>query len=162
MAIVELEDLREERIASDVLLDTETDEERATAWYFYLDSRITFPFQAVLDGDEEVEVISLSVEEDCLDEMKAEVRYSDSFGEEPFTALLVDLEPVDADDSSTEAVEDWQYWWERGNRLNEPTNAQVADFSDIDDGDEDEDVDEGAKPDFGDDDLDDEEEPEED
>lgn len=135
MAIVELEDLREQRIETKVLVDTETDEERATAWYFYLDGRVTFPFQATLEGDEEVEVISLAVEEDCLDEMKMEVRHSDSFGEDPFTALVVDLEPLDADDETIEAMEDWQYWWERGNRLNEPEKPPADVFPDDDDDD---------------------------
>ena len=132
MAIVELEDLREKRITNEVLVDTETDEDRATAWYYYLDGKVTFPFQATLDGDDDVEVISLAVEEDCLDEMKMEVRHSDSFGEEPFTALVMELEPLDADDDTTEAMEDWQYWWERGNRLNEPESNQADDFPEDD------------------------------
>lgn len=136
MAIVELEDLREQRINAEVLADADTDEERATAWYYYLDRQVTFPFQATLDGDEEVEVISLAVEEDCLDEMKMEVRPSDVFGAEAFTALIIDLEPLDAEDESTEAIEDWQYWWERGNRLNEPEKNQADDFS-LDDDDDD-------------------------
>ncbi len=140
MAIVEIEDLREKRIATEVLIDTETDEERATAWYYYLDGKVTFPFQATLEGDDDVEVISLAVEEDCLDEMKMEVRHSDSFGEEPFTAIVMELEPLDADDDSTEAIEDWQYWIERGNRLNEPEESQVDDFPD-DDLDDEDDVD---------------------
>ena len=138
MAIVELEKARETRIADEVLVDTDTDEERATAWYYYLDGKVTFPFQATLDGDEEVEVISLAVEEDCLDEMKMEVRHSDSFGEEPFTAILMELEPLDADDDSTEAIEDWQYWWERGNRLAEADDEVMNDFSEEDDLDDDE------------------------
>ena len=140
MAIVELEALREKRIANEVLVETETDEDRATAWYYYLDGKVTFPFQATLDGDDDVEVISLSVEEDCLDEMKMEVRHSDSFGEEPFTALVMELEPLDADDDTTEAMEDWQYWLERGNRLSEPEDDETDSFSesDLDD------VDEGA------------------
>lgn len=146
MAIAELEKAREDRIAEGILVDAETDEDRATAWYYYLDSNVTFPFQATFDGDEEVEVVSLSVEEDCLDEMKMEVRYSDSFGEEPFTALLIELEPLDADDESTEAIEDWQYWWERGNRLNEPETSTINELPDDDD-DEIDDVDEDA--DFG-------------
>ncbi|NJN31832.1 MAG: calcium-binding protein [Synechococcales cyanobacterium RM1_1_8] len=142
MVTIAIDETRERRIAEEILADTESDEERATAWYHYLDGQITFPFQALFEGDEEVEVVSMAVEEDCLDEMKMEVRYSDSFGEEPFTALAVDLEPLDADDSSTEAVEDWQYWWERGNRLNEPETDPVADFSDDDlDDVDDEDVD---------------------
>ncbi len=141
MAIVELEDLRETRIAKEVLVDTENDEERATAWYYYLDGKVTFPFLATLDGDDDVEVISLAVEEDCLDEMKMEVRHSDSFGEEPFTALVMELEPLDADDETTEAMEDWQYWWERGNRLNEPETNQVDDFPEDEDDLEDVDVD---------------------
>lgn len=146
MVTVALEDLREERIAGEVLVDTDTDEDRATAWYQYLEGKITFPFQAILEGDEEVEVISLAVEEDCLDEMKMEVRHIDSFGEDPFTALAIELEPLDADDDSTEAIEDWQYWWERGNRLNEPVNTPIDSFSEDDlEDDEDEDV----QPNFG-------------
>ena len=141
MAIVEIEALREKRIADEVLIDTETDEERATAWYYYLDGKATFPFQATLDGDDDVEVLSLSVEEDCLDEMKMEVRHSDSFGEEPFTASVTELEPLDADDDTTEAMEDWQYWWERGNRLNEPEKDEAGDLPDDDVDDLDEDVD---------------------
>jgi len=141
MAIADLDKAREDRIVDEILVDSDTDEDRATAWYYHLDGKVTFPFQATFDGDEEVEVMSLSVEEDCLDEMKMEVRHSDSFGEEPFTALVVELEPLDADDDSTEAIEDWQYWWERGNRLNEPETASMSelpdDEDDLDDVDED-------------------------
>lgn len=148
METAALEDTREERIAGEVLADADTDEERATAWYNYLDTKITFPFQALLEGDEEVEVVSLSVEEDCLDEMKMEVRHLDSFGEDPFTVLAIELEPLDADDDSAEAVEDWQYWWERGNRLNEPIALPAENFPDDDL--EDEPDDETAPAGFGD------------
>jgi len=40
------DDEREERILMDIIVDAYGMEERAIGWYYYLDDKITFPFEA--------------------------------------------------------------------------------------------------------------------
>jgi len=37
---------RERRILEDIVVDAYTSEERAIAWYYYLEEKLSFPFKA--------------------------------------------------------------------------------------------------------------------
>jgi hypothetical protein len=88
-------------------------------WYYYLDDKITFPFQAKckdkrnispLKVGEEVKVLAMSSEVDCLSEMFVQIYLL----EREFGVPLSQLEPVNVDEETQEAVEDWLYWVARG------------------------------------------------
>lgn len=57
-----------------------------------------------------VTVIDLSSEDDCLHEMFVEVEYDD----DPFSAKLEDIEPIDVDETTKTVIDDWKYWVARG------------------------------------------------
>lgn len=66
---------REKRIVDDIVVDCYTADERAMGWYYYLEGRLSFPFTArciaprsvsPLKKGEEVKVVTMAREEDCL------------------------------------------------------------------------------------------------
>ncbi|BAQ63927.1 calcium-binding protein [Geminocystis sp. NIES-3709] len=103
---------REERIDFQIVVDAYDDEERRMGWYYYLQDNLNFPFSAKwLNGkDRDVTVVDLSPEDDCLDNMFVEVEYDD----DQFSVQLEDIEPIDVDEVTQTAIDDWKYWVERG------------------------------------------------
>lgn len=117
-----LDPAREKRITREINVDAYDSGERALAWYYYLDGKLTFPFQArcvriraisPLKKGETVEVIGLAPEDDCMKEIivmaKREARR--------LGLPLSQLEPLRAAAKTKEAVKDWQYWVEAGYAL---------------------------------------------
>lgn len=107
--------IRDRRIDYEVLVDAYTAEERAMAWYYYLDDTLEFPFEAKciaarsvspLKKGEKIEVLGLAKEEDCL----AEVFVLIKFGGRKLGVPLVQLTPVGAGASTKQGVTDWHYW----------------------------------------------------
>jgi hypothetical protein len=87
-----------------------------------LEGKLTFPFTArciearrisPLKKGEKVSVIEMAPEDDCMHEMFVVIEWK----ERNFGAPLAQLEPVDVDDDTQEAIEDWQYWVKRGYQL---------------------------------------------
>ena len=84
MAKSKKERLREERIDNEVVVDAYGPEERAMGWYYYLENKIRFPFQAkcirtkavspLLKG-ETVEVRRLAPEAACSTDMLVQIRW---------------------------------------------------------------------------------------
>jgi hypothetical protein len=110
---------REERITMEIVVDAYGQEEQAMGWYYYLADNLSFPFKArctmerrtsPLKTGEELEVVGMAPEDDCSHEMFAEIRWSGRILAVP----LAQLEPVESDRKTREAVEDWHYWVERG------------------------------------------------
>lgn len=91
---------------------------QAMGWYYYLEDNLQFPFKAVW-GNEEVEVLEMSPEEDCEQEMFVEVCYNENETEDIFSAPLSDLNPLNVDEKTNEAIEDWKYWVDRGYEFSE-------------------------------------------
>ena len=113
---------RDERIRNEVIVDAYTAEEQALGWYYYLEEKIRFPFQArcikertvsPLREGEEVRVVGMTDEADCMSEMFVLVEW---MGRE-FGVPLTQLELLDVDSDTWEAVEDWYYWTGDGGRL---------------------------------------------
>lgn len=121
---------REERIAMEIVVDAYGPEEQAMGWYYYLENKLAFPFDATCDclrdlsplnpGDH-VEVVGMGAEEDCRHEMFVKIRYGvgkrDTLAV-PLMQLAPDDDPNDeSEDDTLEAVEDWRYWTARGYTL---------------------------------------------
>lgn len=96
--------VREDRIHNEAIVDAYGPEEQALGWYYYLENKIHFPFQAqcirpkavspLLKG-ETVEVRRLAPEDAC-------------------TADMLVLIGIDVDESTAEAIADWHYWVAQG------------------------------------------------
>lgn len=115
---------REERISMEAIVDAYSPEEQAMGWYYYLEDKITFPFQgkciqerkvSPLKMGEVVEVISMGPEDECEREMFVVIRWMDR----ELAVPLVQIEGIDVDDQTEEAIGDWHYWMARGYELGE-------------------------------------------
>jgi hypothetical protein len=88
-------------------------------WYYYLEGKLNLPFRArcatrrsisPLKVGDEVEVIGMPPEEECEHEVFVVMRWD----REGLAVPLSQLEVIDADDETREAVEDWLYWTRKG------------------------------------------------
>jgi hypothetical protein len=119
MAKRKKESLREERIDNEVVVDAYGPEERAMGWYYYLEDKIRFPFQAqcivaktispLLKG-EKVEVQRMAPEDACSGEMLVLIHWRGRKVAVPLSQLA----PLGADESTVEAIGDWHYWVTQG------------------------------------------------
>lgn len=115
----EREEERENRIRTEAIVDAYGAEEQTMGWYYYLEDRITFPFKArcirersisPLRSGEVLMVDGMSPEDDCSHEMFVMAKWQGrSLG-----LPLSQLEAVEADEESVEAIGDWHYWVEQG------------------------------------------------
>jgi hypothetical protein len=122
MAKVKRDEVRENRIVDEIIVDAYGEEEQALGWYYYLEQKLKFPFTArcinkrstspLLVGDE-VKVIGMPSEDDCTHEMFAKIQW----GKRRLAVPLSQLEVVQANDETEEAVEDWHYWVGMGYQL---------------------------------------------
>ena len=106
---------RELRIRDEIVVDAYDAEERALGWYYYLEGHLNFPFTAKcvavrsispLKVGEKVKVVGMPSEEDCGHDMFVLIqRRSDRFG-----VPLIQLEGVNVDEETKQAIEDWHYW----------------------------------------------------
>lgn len=114
---------REHRITDNILVNARTEEERAISWYNYLECKLHFPFKAKwfpggsTAGEEFIEVLEMSSEEECQEEMFVEVLYKEGTVEDVFSVALSNLEVVTADEHTQEAIADWHYWVDKGYEL---------------------------------------------
>ncbi len=111
--------IREDRIQNEAIVDAYGPEEQALGWYYYLENKIRFPFQAkcicakvvspLLKG-ETVEVRHLAPEDSCTSDMLVLIRWHGRNVAIPLSQLT----PLNADESTAEAIADWHYWLAQG------------------------------------------------
>ena len=110
---------RERRIEMEVVVDAYNAEERAMSWYYYLAERLKFPFKArckskreisPLRVGEEVDVVAMAPEEECVSEMFVRLRWRGA----KLAVPLSQLQPLATEPKTKEAVADWHYWVGRG------------------------------------------------
>jgi hypothetical protein len=109
---------REQRIEQEIVVDAYGAEEQAMGWYCYLEDKLHFPFRAKclaprptspLHKGQEMEVIDLASAEECEHEMFVTVTWEDR----KLAVPLAQLEPMQTDKATREAIKDWHYWVER-------------------------------------------------
>jgi hypothetical protein len=114
--------LREDRIHNEAIADANGQEEQIMGWYYYLDDKIKFPFQArciaakvvsPLRKGETVEVQGMAPEDTCCGEMLVLIRWQGRTMAVP----LVQLTGVGVQESTAEAIADWHYWVAQGYRF---------------------------------------------
>mgnify|MGYP002713256694 CR=1 FL=1 len=115
----ERDEAREHRITYEIIVDCYDGYEQAMGWWCYLDDTIQFPFKAKcitersrspLNIGETIKVIGMADEEDCEREMFVIIE----FMKREFAVPLMQLKPMNTDEATTQAVEDWQYWVNQG------------------------------------------------
>lgn len=123
MASVERDEIREQRIETEIVVDAEDKEDRAMGWYYYLDDTLEFPFMGKWKKksrktsaieEKAVEVLGMAPEDDCLKDMYVEVAYIGGKEDDIHSAKLSEIEAIDVDDETQEAIADWLYWLGRG------------------------------------------------
>lgn len=108
---------RENRIAEEVLVDTYDIYEEMAAWEAYLEDSISFPFLAHWgdpDSGEEVEVLGFDNNNECDTNIFVKVRYQNGEDVDELSVLLVEILPIEVDEESQQAIEDWCYWVDKG------------------------------------------------
>jgi hypothetical protein len=110
--------VREDRIYNEAIVDARP-EEQAMSWYYDLEGKITFPFRArctasnavsPLRKDETVEVLRMAVEDACEHDMLVQIRWQGR----KMAVSLSQLEAINSDESTQEALGDWHYWLAQG------------------------------------------------
>jgi Calcium binding len=110
---------REDRIHMEIIVDAYGPEEQSTGWYNYLYETLQFPFSAQcvarrvispLTPGDEVEVVDIAPEEECHHEMFVLIQWQPH----QLAVPLMQLEGIQVDEDTQQAIEDWRYWVERG------------------------------------------------
>jgi len=116
------DETREERIHMEIVVDAYGPEEQAISWYNYLDDTLQFPFSArcvvcrttsPLEPDEKVEVVGMASAEECEHDMLVLIRWK----RRQFAVPLMQLEGIQVDEETQQAIEDWRYWVKQGYKL---------------------------------------------
>lgn len=114
--------VREDRIENEAIVDAYGPQEQAMGWYYYLENKLGFPFRAKciaskitspLKKGEDVEVLGIASEDACAKDMLVLVRWQGR----KLAVPLVQLTAVNPDDSTVEAIGDWQYWVAQGHQF---------------------------------------------
>ena len=111
--------IREDRIHEEAIVDAYGSEEKAMSWYYYLESKLTFPFQARCIGfqatsplrkGETVQVSRLAKDAACERDMLVQIQWQGRKMAVPLSQLAA----IDPDESTAEAIGDWHYWVAQG------------------------------------------------
>jgi hypothetical protein len=106
---------REKRIQMEIIVDAYGPEEQALGWYNYVADTLQFPFTAhcivrraisPLEPGDELEVVGIAPEEECRHEMFVLTRWRPH----ELAIPLMQVEAIDADEGTHQAIEDWHYW----------------------------------------------------
>ncbi|HEY6273042.1 MAG TPA: calcium-binding protein [Terriglobales bacterium] len=109
---------REDRIQNEAIVDAGPDEQ-AMSWYYYLEGKISFPFQAKclarnaaspLRKGKTVEVLRMAVEDACEHDMLVQIRWQGR----KMAVPLSQLDTIGGDESTKEAIGNWHYWVAQG------------------------------------------------
>ena len=113
------DDAREERIHMEIVVDANGPDEQVMGWYNYLSDTLQFPFSArcvtrrvsspLAPGDD-VEVVGIAPDEECQHEMFVLIRWQSH----SLAVPLMQLEGIQVDEATQQAIEDWHYWVNRG------------------------------------------------
>ncbi len=106
----------------EIIVDAYSPEEQAMGWYNYLDDTLHFPFTAtcvthratsLLEPGEQVKVVDMAPEEVCEHEMFVWIEWNGR----QLAVPLAQLEGMQVDEETQQAMQDWQYWVNRGYEL---------------------------------------------
>jgi hypothetical protein len=119
MAKAKQDQHREQRIQQEIVADAYGAEEQAMGWYYYLEEQLHFPFRgkcvaqratSPLRKGQNVEVVGLASAEECEHEVFVTVTWED----QTLAVPLAQVEAIQADKATREAIKDWHYWVRQG------------------------------------------------
>ena len=122
MARPKTDPIRENRIHNEAIVDAYGPEEQAMGWYYYLEAKLRFPFQArcisakvvsPLRKGETVEVRRMAPEDACASDMLVLIRWQGR----DLAVPLSQLSAVGTGEATAEAIGDWHYWVAQGHRF---------------------------------------------
>jgi len=108
-------------IYDEILVDTYSTDEVASAWYSYMEDHMSFPFMAEclfesslspFKKGELFEVVELGEIESCDHEVYVKI----SFCNRQFDIPLLDMKPTDATKETVTAIRCWYHWVSEGNQ----------------------------------------------
>src|SRR5579872_3168575 len=111
---------REDRFHNEAIVDAYGPEEQAMGWYYYLEGKLSFPFQATciasnmvspLRKGETVEVRRMATEDACSADMLVLIRWQSRNMAVPLSQPTT---PINASEETVEAIGDWHYWLAQG------------------------------------------------
>ena len=112
----EKDEVREERITMEIVVDAYDEDERAMGWYYYLARQagrpVPRPVRRGAGRSRRCRWATRSRWSGCRrsDECEREMFVLIRWGKRKLAVPLAQLEVVEADDATREAVEDWHYW----------------------------------------------------
>jgi hypothetical protein len=110
---------REDRKMKEIIVDAYDTEERIMGWQSYFDYALKFPFKAKcvkeiiispLIKDEKITVLRMADTTHYGNGIFVIIEWQERKLGVPLEQIL----PIDSDEGTIEAVEDWHYWVERG------------------------------------------------
>ena len=109
--------VREDRIHNEAIVDAGP-EEQAMSWYYYLEGKISFPFRASVSPrtpSRRSGRVKPSKSYDgrgraCEHDMLVQIRWQGR----KMAVPLSQLDAIDPDESTREAIGDWHYWVAQG------------------------------------------------
>ncbi len=116
------DEAREERITMEIVVDAYNAEEQAMGWYSYREGTMQFPFAArcvaqrsisPLKPGDEVEVVGMAPAEECYHDMLVTILWNAYELDVP----LSELQGIDVNEKTQQAIEDWHYWVDQGYEL---------------------------------------------
>ena len=99
-------------------MDCYDDEEEMMGWYYYLQGKLTFPFTAKYRASAKgrakttklLQVVGMADEDECNREIKVMILLQEDGLEDQIPVALSQLEGVEVDEATAEAIADWHYW----------------------------------------------------
>ena len=122
MARRDKDEEREHRIDNEAIVDAYGPEEHAIGWYYYLDDKLHCPFSAQcvirrttspLKPGDKVEVVGMAPAEECEHDMFVLIQWK----RRRLAVPLMQLEGIQVDEETQQAIEDWHYWVNQGYEL---------------------------------------------
>jgi len=108
---------REKRIRREIVVDAYTPEEQVMGWYAYLEDVMDFPFEAQCVGERDVSPLEEGETVSVLgmtstDASSRGMFVTVSWMDRELGVPLTQLEPIEVDEKTAEAIADWHYWSE--------------------------------------------------
>ena len=113
------DELRQERIDYEIIVDCYDEEEEMMGWYYYLQGKLTFPFTAKYRASAKgrgktttklLQVVGMADEDECSREIQVMILLQEDGLEDQIPVALSQLEGVEVDEATAEAIADWHYW----------------------------------------------------
>ncbi|MDO9302640.1 MAG: calcium-binding protein [Anaerolineales bacterium] len=111
---------REERIADEIIVDANGEDEVLMGWLTYLQDNLACPFEAECIEEEKISPLRKGEQVTVLELLDDDKNLGSDFfvriewNGRKMGVPLAQLKPLKTDKETKQAVEDWQYWKARG------------------------------------------------